>query len=48
VKLPEKIEIFRKFSYKVEMFGPGSTTLPRFQTRLTPLVLSVLVGFNSM
>jgi len=39
VKLPEKIEIFRKFAWKNrKIFHPDPRPL-RFQTRLTPLVV---------
>ena len=41
VKLPEKVEISRKFAWKLDIFRHGSTT-PRFQARLTPLILSVI------
>jgi len=30
VKLPEKIQTFRKVFYKIEIFWPGYTTPPRF------------------
>jgi len=36
VKLPEKIQIFWKFAWKIEFFYADLRT-PRFQTRLTPL-----------
>src|SRR6218665_1679822 len=38
LKLPEKREMFRKFTWKNRSLLPGSTT-PRFQIRLTPLAL---------
>jgi len=45
VKLPEKVEIIRKFVWKNGIFLPASTT-PRFQTRLTPLSPSVSYNFK--
>src|SRR6218665_2724707 len=41
VKLPEKIEIFRKFACRNRIFfDPDPRPPPRFQTKLTPLLLS--------
>jgi len=39
-KLPEKIEIFRKFAWKIEIILTRIHNPPRFQTRLTPLVFA--------
>src|SRR6218665_2838064 len=42
VKLPEKIRIFRKFACRNRNFFDPDPRPPRFQTRLTPLLLSSL------
>src|SRR6218665_1377193 len=48
VKLPEKIEIFRKFDRKnLNLFDPNPQP-PRFQTRLTSLPLIITLSFSKI